>query len=218
MTTFANQLKSEIAPIAKKEARLRTQQLKKASAQHRSDIAALKRNIAALEVTVKKLSKSQHKPVLKIEEELTTALRFRAGGFATLRKKYDLSAEQMGKLIGVSAQSVYHWESEKSCPRASQLPAIAAVHKLTKKQAWSKLGIFAHLGIPLLIEQIIPSDFFVTRGLGECHRAKRNLGKHDQQNYAQLAHQINRMIQSLRLHFNPLKVGLIHQRVTFDRP
>lgn len=109
MTTFANQLKSEIARIAKKEARVETLQLKKASAQHRSDIAALKRYVAALEVTVKKLSKSQPKPVLKIEEEVTTALRFRAGGFATLRKKFDLSAEQMGKLIGVSAQSVYHW-------------------------------------------------------------------------------------------------------------
>ena len=141
MTTFANQLKSEIARIAKKEARLETQQLKKASAQHRSDIAALKRNIAALEATVKKLSKSLPKPFLKVEEELTTALRFRAGGFATLRKKYDLSAEQMGKLIGVSAQSVYHWESEKSRPRDSQLPAIAAVRKLTKKEAWSKLGL-----------------------------------------------------------------------------
>ena len=39
MTTFANQLKSEIARIAKKEARAETQQLKKASAQYRSDIA-----------------------------------------------------------------------------------------------------------------------------------------------------------------------------------
>ena len=80
MTAFANQLKSEIARIAKKEARVETLQLKKASAQYRSDIAALKRYVAALEVTVKKLSKSQPKPVLKIEEELTTALRFRAGG------------------------------------------------------------------------------------------------------------------------------------------
>ena len=48
MTSFANQLKSEIARIAKKEARGETQQLKKASAQHRSDIAALKRHISLL--------------------------------------------------------------------------------------------------------------------------------------------------------------------------
>ena len=141
MTTFANQLKSEIARIAKKEVRAETQQLKKASAQYRSEIAALKRHIAVLEAAVKKIAKGQPKPVLKVEKESSTALRFRAGGFATLRKKLDLSAEQMGKLIGVSAQSVYHWEAEKSRPRASQLPSIAAARKLTKKEAWAKLGL-----------------------------------------------------------------------------
>ena len=141
MSTFANQLKSEISRIAKKEARSETQQLKKASAQYRSDIAALKRHIATLEATVKKLHKAQPKPMLKVEKEPATALRFRAGGFATLRKKLGLSAEQMGKLINVSAQSVYHWEAEKSRPRASQLPAISAARKLSKKEAWAKLGI-----------------------------------------------------------------------------
>lgn len=141
MTTFANQLKSEIARIAKKEARSETQQLKKASAQYRSDIAALKRHIVALEATLKKLSKGLPQPVLQVEKEPATALRFRAGGFASLRKKLDLSAEQMGKLIGVSAQSVYHWEAEKSRPRASQLPAIAAARKLNKKDAWAKLDL-----------------------------------------------------------------------------
>jgi DNA-binding XRE family transcriptional regulator len=141
MTNFANQIKSEIARIAKKEVRAETQQLKKASAQYRSDIAALKRHIAVLEATVKKLNKAQPKPVLKVEKEPATALRFRAGGFASLRKKLGLSAEQMGKLINVSAQSIYHWEAEKSRPRASQLPAIAAARKLTKKGAWSKLSL-----------------------------------------------------------------------------
>ena len=141
MTTFVNQLKSEIARIAKKEIRAETQQLKKASAQYRSDIAALKRHIVALEATVKKLSKGQLKPVLKVDKESSTPLRFRASGFVTLRKKLDLSAEQMGKLIGVSAQSIYHWEAEKSRPRASQLPAIAAARKLAKKEAWAKLGL-----------------------------------------------------------------------------
>ena len=141
MTTFANQLKAEISRIAKKEVRLETQQLKKASAHYRSDIAALKRHITALESTVKKLNKAQPKPVLKIEKAPATALRFRAGGFVALRKKLNLSAEQMGKLIGVSAQSVYHWESAKSRPRASQLPTIAAVRQLSKKEAWNKLGL-----------------------------------------------------------------------------
>ena len=57
MSTFANQLKSEIARIAKKEVRTETSTLKKTSAQYRSEIAALKRRLAALESIVGKLSK-----------------------------------------------------------------------------------------------------------------------------------------------------------------
>ena len=138
MTTFANQLKGEIARIAKKEVRAETAHLKQASAKYRSEIAALKRHIATLEAAVKRLSKSQPK-VTKPAEQSGEKLRFRADGFGTLRKKLGLSAAQMGKLIGVSALTVYHWEQGKSRPRASHLPAIAAVRKLGKREALSKL-------------------------------------------------------------------------------
>ena len=90
-------------------------------------------------VVFEKLSKGHAKPAL-VSQETSTALRFRADGFTTLRKKFAMSAEQMGKLIGVSAQSVYHWEAGKSRPRASQLPAISAARQLTKKQAWEKIS------------------------------------------------------------------------------
>lgn len=139
MTTFANQLKGEIARIAKKEVRAETAQLKQASAKYRSEIAALKRHIATLEAAVKRLSKSQPKAAKPVEKS-SENLRFRADGFGTLRKKLGLSAAQMGKLIGVSALSVYHWEQGKSRPRASHLPAIAAVRKLGKREVMSKLG------------------------------------------------------------------------------
>jgi len=67
-------------------------------------------------------------------------LRFRVGGFASLRKKLGLSAAEMGKLVGVSAQSVYHWETGKSRPRASQLASIAAVRKLGKREVAARLS------------------------------------------------------------------------------
>ena len=126
MTTFANQLKSEIARIAEKEMRTEIQQLKRAFPHYRCDIAALKGHISAVEATVKKLSKGQPKPVLKVEKAPATALRFRAGDFATLLKKLNFSTAQMGKLIGLSAQSVSHWEAGTNRSRASQLSAIAA--------------------------------------------------------------------------------------------
>ncbi len=140
MSTFANQLKDEIARVAKKEVRGEIKQLKQSSTKYRSEIAALKRQVTVLELAIKKLRKSHPQAVKADTTESQEKLRFRVPGFVTLRKKLGLSAEQMGKLIGVSAQSVYHWEQGKSRPRASQLPAIAAVRKMGKKAALAKLG------------------------------------------------------------------------------
>ncbi len=142
MSTFANQLKSEIARLAKKEVRAETQALKKASAAYRGEIAALKRRIAGLEAQVKKLSKGagRAKVLETADEDSASGLRFRVAGFAALRKKLGISAAEMGKLLGVSAQSVYHWETGKSKPRASQLAAIAAVRKMGKREVAAKLG------------------------------------------------------------------------------
>ena len=145
MSTFANQLKSEIARLAKKEVRSETQALKKASAAYRGEIAALKRRITGLETQIKKQSKGagHAKVVEAAEEEGGTALRFRVAGFAALRKKLEISAAEMGKLLGVSAQSVYHWETGKTKPRASQLAAISAVRKMGKREVAAKLGTSA---------------------------------------------------------------------------
>lgn len=141
MTNFAHQLKGEISRIARKEVRAETQTLKKASAQYRLEIAALKRRIASLEASVKKAPGSRaQKPEAVEEGGQSPSLRFRVAGFAALRKKLGLSAAEMGKLIGVSAQSVYHWETGKTKPRASQLLAISAVRKMGKKEVAAKLS------------------------------------------------------------------------------
>jgi DNA-binding transcriptional regulator YiaG len=136
MSTFANQLKSEIARIAKKENKAENAALKKASAQYRSDIAALKRRIASMEAVVAKLGKQAAKTGAEVEasENDEKSLRFRVAGFASLRKKLGVTANEMGVLLGVSGQSVYKWEQGKAKPRASQMQAIAAVRKLGKKQ------------------------------------------------------------------------------------
>ena len=141
MSTFANQLKSEISRLAKKEVRAEVQALKKASTAYRGEIAALKRRIAGLESQVKKLGKGAGRAkVVSAEEGSTEGLRFRVAGFASLRKKLGISAAEMGRLLGVSAQSVYHWENGKTKPRASQLAAIAAVRKMGKRDVAAKLA------------------------------------------------------------------------------
>ncbi len=140
MANIASYLKTEISRIARKEIRAETQPLKKASAQYRSDIAALKRRIGEQDRLISKLRKGQSTALATEASAESPKLRFRADGFATLRTKLGLSASEMGKLLGVSLQTIYHWEKGQSKPRASQMQAIADVRKLGKRGAAKRLA------------------------------------------------------------------------------
>ena len=141
MPNIATILKQEIARVARKEARADTQQLKKASAHYRSDIAALKRRIATLEKLVGRLGKAAAKtPPVAMTDEAASSFRFSASGLQAQRKRLGLSASEAGLLLGVSDQSVYKWENGKTRPRASQFASIAALRNLSKKQAAARLG------------------------------------------------------------------------------
>ncbi|MEY3998263.1 MAG: hypothetical protein RLY60_1075 [Pseudomonadota bacterium] len=141
MSTFANQLKSEIARISKKEIKAENAALKKASSHYRSEIASLKRRLSSLESSIARLTKhTVTAPAVVAEDDSEKSLRFRPTGFAKLRQKLDLSANEMGALLGVTGQSVYKWEKGTARPRASQLKAIAAVRKMGKKQVLELLA------------------------------------------------------------------------------
>lgn len=140
MSTFANQIKAEISRLAKKEVRAEILSLKKASVGYRSEIAALKRRVAEVEAALRKQGNGTRVKADSSAHEEQVSLRFRQAGFANLRKKLDISAADMGKLLGVSAQSVYHWETGKSKPRKSQLQAISAVRKMGRKAVAAKLA------------------------------------------------------------------------------
>ena len=59
------------------------------------------------------------------------------------RERLGLSAENFGKLLGVSAQSIYNWEHEKARPRAEQVLKVAALRGIAKREAEARLD---HLG------------------------------------------------------------------------
>jgi DNA-binding transcriptional regulator YiaG len=142
MSTFVIQLKTEIARIVKKESRAQTAAIKKSNATYRAEIAELKRRIASLELAEKRAGKTSRQPkaAAKALAPASQGLRFRADGFASLRKKLGLTGLQMAQLLGVSNQSVYHWETGKSRPRAAQLQTIAAVRKLGKKEVAARMA------------------------------------------------------------------------------
>ncbi len=143
MTSLAVVLKSEITRVARKEARAQNSQLKKASSQHRTDVAALKRRVLELEKLVKGMAKRGPKSIAPTDvdaDDGPAVHRYSAKGFAAQRKRLGLSATELGVLLGVSNQSVYKWEEAMTRPRASNMPAIAALRRMSKKEAAEKLA------------------------------------------------------------------------------
>jgi DNA-binding transcriptional regulator YiaG len=142
MPNIANLLKSEITRVARKEVRAQTQGLKQAIAPYRAQIAELKRRTRDLEVQVNRLSRVAARAVSSTREEPADgkSLRFSAKGLATQRQRLGLSAQAFGALIGASGQSVYKWEEGKTRPRAKNLPAIAALRSIGKKEAAARLA------------------------------------------------------------------------------
>ncbi len=43
-------------------------------------------------------------------------------------------------LVGVGAQSIYNWESEKARPRVEQIAKLAAMRGLGKREVAARLG------------------------------------------------------------------------------
>lgn len=129
-------LKTEIARLARKEIKSQVDPLKKTNASYRRDIAELKRQIASLERALKNFGKVNQK---KSEEAEGVTTRFTAKGLRSLRSKLGLSAADFGKLAGVSAQSIYHWEAGKTTPRKSQQSALAGLRGMGKREVKARL-------------------------------------------------------------------------------
>jgi DNA-binding transcriptional regulator YiaG len=136
MANIASVLKEEITRLARREIRQETEALKKASAQYRSEIAALKRHTTKLEKQVTRLEKSiaKQKPVDEPKPDVASNVRFTAKGFKTLRQRLEISAADTGRLLGVSGQTIYSWETGSSSPRKHQLPNIGILRGLGKKE------------------------------------------------------------------------------------
>ena len=140
MANLASALKQEVLRLARKELRTELEGLKKASSQYRSDLAGLKRQVTSLERQVASLSKRTSKEAHQLEpSEVAGNTRFSAKGFSTRRQRLGLSAAEMGLLLGVSAQTVYHWEAGKTRPRANQLGSIVALRGMGKRQIKARL-------------------------------------------------------------------------------
>lgn len=144
MANIAVVLKDEITRLARRALKAELDALRKAGTSYRSDIAALKRRVADLEKGRKALERQVGAEAAPSKstangETPEKSLRFSAKRLRAQRKKIGFSAEDFARLLGVSAQSIYNWETGKATPRRQQLEAIASLRGIGKREALARL-------------------------------------------------------------------------------
>ena len=140
MPNLAAVLNDQITRRASREITARTKVTRRLVARHRSDIAALKRQMATVLKTLAFLEGQEKKRVATqpVPQEVGD-VRFRADGLKSHRAKLGLSAKDYARLVGVSMETIYQWESGKSKPRKAQVAKVAAVRGIGKRDAEKRL-------------------------------------------------------------------------------
>jgi len=142
MTTFASAFKAEITRLARKEIKAQTESMKNAVTQYRHDIAKLKRQVDEQLRRIEFLERQEKKRIQEPKtEDLTGKQRFSSRSVRAQRKRLGLSAEEFGKLLGVSGQTIYNWEKGDSRPREKQFAALVEVRGIGKREAMRRLDM-----------------------------------------------------------------------------
>ena len=143
MPNIAAVLKDEIRRLAKKEIKAEIGTTKNAVVQYRKDVAKLKRLVQAQQREIAFLKAQEEKRLGQQppSKEPIDNVRFSARSVKAQRNRLKLSAEDYGKLVGVSTLTIYSWEQGKSRPRNAQLARLVAVRGIGKREALVKLEV-----------------------------------------------------------------------------
>ncbi len=139
MPNLAGVLKDEVRRLARKEIKAELAATKKASAQYRRDIAALKRQLRDQAKQITSLERANRRTGTAGSQGNGATARFSPKWLEAHREKLELSATDYAALIGVSAQTIYNWEKGKTRPQPQQLEAWSAIRRLGKREAWKRL-------------------------------------------------------------------------------
>jgi DNA-binding transcriptional regulator YiaG len=122
--------------------------VKKTSAQHRRDIAELKRQVAAQAKKIVFLETRERQRLSQRSDngESATGARFSARSVKAQRERLGLSAKDYGRLAGVSALTIYNWESGKTRPQKAQLAAVIGLRGIKKREALARLKLLTSKG------------------------------------------------------------------------
>ena len=154
MTAFSESFRSEVARIARKENKGEMSSLRKTATNQRSEIATLKRDVKDLAGQVRSLTKALKKAVAaaalqqprkqSVDSSSGAQAPAKPGGRAFVfshealvakRQAFHMTQKEMAHLLGVSALSVYKWETGKVTPREAQLVRVREVLGMGVREA-----------------------------------------------------------------------------------
>jgi DNA-binding transcriptional regulator YiaG len=139
MPNIAAVLKDEIRRLARKEIKATITRTKQVVLQYRKDIRKLTQLVESQQKRLVALVKQRGAPE-PAEEDPLDGIRYSARSVRAQRNRLGLSAEDYGRLVGVSSLTIFNWEHGKARPRAPQLAALIAVRGIGKREALKRLA------------------------------------------------------------------------------
>jgi DNA-binding transcriptional regulator YiaG len=142
MPDVAAVLRQEIRRLARRETREQITPLRKSVTELRKRLSNAQRVISTLEKKVRTLEAEEARRLTTTPEPASdTKVRYSPRWVAADRKRLGLSADDYGRLVGVSGQTIYAWERGAAKPRAERLAAWAAVRGMGKRAARQRLEL-----------------------------------------------------------------------------
>ncbi len=137
MPNVVRVLKQEVDRLARKQAEAEVAKAQRIATQYRREAAELKRLLRQREREIAHLRKQQP---ASIEEDPLLGVRFSAKSVRSQRQRLGMTAEEYGKLVGVTPLAVLNWEKGLARPRKAQLAVLVAVRGIGKREALKKLA------------------------------------------------------------------------------
>ncbi len=143
MPNLQSILRQEIRRLARREVRSELEATRKAVAQHRREIAELKRRNTALERTVSYLQSRETKRLRAgpSKAEPPQGTRFSVRSVQAQRRRSGLSQEDYATLVGVSNSTIYNWESGSTKPSGKHLATLVSLRGIGKREAERRLEL-----------------------------------------------------------------------------
>ena len=146
MSSLASVLKSEIMRLSRREARRSNAKLRKGTAALKKAVAELKRRCVRIDKQLRLIAKSAPGRVASTAQDVSDTeirnARPTAKMVRALRAKFGISQREMGKLLGVSTQSIFLWEKKEGRlrPRGESVSALLRLRPMGKRQVKAALG------------------------------------------------------------------------------